>query len=354
MRPLFAVIAVVAMSLSSSAFSAENCTAGQRRLNDGEPCIPETLFNYLYCLSKSGGGKVEVTKKDDSSAAKGLEISVGGKGSGVIVKGEGNVGFKQTDANRVVKELSERIDPSLASKCESLSRPPATSPRSSAPTARTDLPSTKQAAPPASKAAYLERPGLYLGMPAKEFSRIYAGVDLDWSTSEGRRQAIFRTRMFGVTSEYTYTFSQSEALAEAIVSSNADYLLRTIEKTNRTDLLALARDEMESSCSEMSAHLSKLTQRYGAAIQGPTTRTLSEYNYPDKKFRICSVGCTIERSNASLKTARFKVSDSVFVSYEYTSWGKDWDLIRATTNSLDTLGTVTGRGCGSKLTFFSW
>lgn len=140
MRPQCFAVALVAMSLSSAVYSAESCTAGQRRLNDGEPCIPEMLFNYLYCLSKSGGGRVEVTKKDDSSAANGLEISVGGKGSGVIVKGEGNVGFKQTDANRVVKEISERIDPSLASKCESLSRPPSTSVVSSARTAKSNAP----------------------------------------------------------------------------------------------------------------------------------------------------------------------------------------------------------------------
>lgn len=109
---------------SESTHSAEVCEAGQRRLNDGEPCIPEVLFNYLYCLSKSGGGKVEIATKTDSSGTKAREISVGGKGSGVVVAGEGNLAVKQQDASRAVREISERIDPSLASKCESLARGP--------------------------------------------------------------------------------------------------------------------------------------------------------------------------------------------------------------------------------------
>ena len=50
-----------------------------------------------------------------------MEVTVDGKGSGVIFKGEGSVGFKEAEANRLVKEVSERIDPSLAARCQALS-----------------------------------------------------------------------------------------------------------------------------------------------------------------------------------------------------------------------------------------
>lgn len=117
------VLVFVAALVPTLSVAADTCAPGQRRLNNGEPCIPETLFNYLYCLSKSGGGKIEVASKGDSSTTKGLEVTVDGKGSGVILKGEGSAGFKQTEANRVAKEISERIDPSLAARCQTLSGP---------------------------------------------------------------------------------------------------------------------------------------------------------------------------------------------------------------------------------------
>ncbi|MFA5985280.1 MAG: hypothetical protein WC782_14790 [Methylococcaceae bacterium] len=123
------VLVLVAALVPTLSVAADTCAPGERRLNNGEPCIPETLFNYLYCLSKSGGGKIEVASKGDSSTTTGLEVTVGGKGSGVILKGEGNAGFKQTEANRVAKEISERIDPSLAARCQTLSGP-ATEPAS--------------------------------------------------------------------------------------------------------------------------------------------------------------------------------------------------------------------------------
>lgn len=114
--------ACAALGPASPLAAGETCTSGQRTLNPGEPCIPEVLFNYLYCLKNSGGGKFEVRNKEDVSGAKALEIGFQGKGSGVIVKGEGGVNFKQDDASRAVKELSEKVDPSLATKCESLAR----------------------------------------------------------------------------------------------------------------------------------------------------------------------------------------------------------------------------------------
>lgn len=119
MRILFLCLFLVSTSVMAA---GNSCNGGQRHLNAGEPCIPETLFNYLYCLEKSGGGKIELRSNTSTSNSKGLEVTVSGKGSGVIIQGEGAVGVKQSDAGQAAKQLNETLDPTLASKCESLAR----------------------------------------------------------------------------------------------------------------------------------------------------------------------------------------------------------------------------------------
>lgn len=122
MKYVLSLLVFLVLANTSNSYAADLCPASQRKLNEGEPCIPEVLFNYLYCLSKSGGGKVEIGAKTDMSDSKGREISVGGKGSGVVISAAGALSIKQQDATRAVREVSERIDPSLASKCESFAR----------------------------------------------------------------------------------------------------------------------------------------------------------------------------------------------------------------------------------------
>lgn len=98
---------------------AQSCPSGLRKLSNGEPCIPEQLFNYLYCLKQSGGGKIEVQEKSNNSATKKLEISVEGKAAGVILSGGGAAGFKKEDVQRSAKEFSQKLDPTLAERCQS-------------------------------------------------------------------------------------------------------------------------------------------------------------------------------------------------------------------------------------------
>jgi hypothetical protein len=77
----------------------------------------------LYCLSQSGGGRIEVVKKDDTTKSTGYEVNIGGKGSGVLIKGEGSGAFKSTETTRALKELSEKLDPSLTKNCKDLASP---------------------------------------------------------------------------------------------------------------------------------------------------------------------------------------------------------------------------------------
>ena len=157
------VLVFVAALIPTLSVAADTCAPGQRRLNNGEPCIPETLFNFLYCLSILGGGKVEIISKGDSSTTRVLEVNVSGKGSGVIFKGEGSGGSKQAEANRAVREVSERIDSSLAKRCQDLasSASPPTPPSAKSPrTSATDHSAPKV---PANVETCAGRPGYPLG-----------------------------------------------------------------------------------------------------------------------------------------------------------------------------------------------
>ena len=133
MKLLIQFFAIYCLICIQTVQAADVCRAGESRVKESEPCIPNHLRNYLYCLITSGGGKVEIIKKDDAAQTKNVEINLEGKGSGIVIKGEGSGGFKQAESNRAVKELSEKIDPSLAARCESLSKIAVSEPKKSKP-----------------------------------------------------------------------------------------------------------------------------------------------------------------------------------------------------------------------------
>lgn len=100
--------------------AAETCSRGYGTLNAGEPCIPQSLLNYLYCLGKSGGGKIEVVQSSENSANHSSEIAINGRGSGVVISGGVGGILKKADVVRVAKGIREKLDPSLVSNCKSL------------------------------------------------------------------------------------------------------------------------------------------------------------------------------------------------------------------------------------------
>lgn len=124
MRAVKSLLAVTSFLIPGLACAQAACASGQARLKDGDPCIPSHLVNYLYCLGGSGGGRVEVKKKEDASSSKQLEVTIGGKGSGVVIRGEGSGSVKNAEVTRVLKELDEKLDPSLTKNCKELASPP--------------------------------------------------------------------------------------------------------------------------------------------------------------------------------------------------------------------------------------
>ena len=117
---IFALIIILTASIQTLAQTG--CPKGEKRLRPTEECLPPVLFNYLYCLEKSGGGKIEVRKKENTENTRALEIGLAGSAGGVILKGAANTGYKKNDTDKAVREIEERIDPSLAAKCQAIAR----------------------------------------------------------------------------------------------------------------------------------------------------------------------------------------------------------------------------------------
>jgi len=100
--------------------AAETCSDGTNRLNPSEPCIPTALFNYLYCLQKSGGGNLEVHTKTLSNNKTALEIGVKGSASGVIIKGDAGTTYSKSDLAVAASEIEAKLDPTLVKTCKDL------------------------------------------------------------------------------------------------------------------------------------------------------------------------------------------------------------------------------------------
>ncbi|MGD0283680.1 MAG: hypothetical protein ABSB95_15115 [Dissulfurispiraceae bacterium] len=119
----FCLVFTYFLSGAGAALGTDVCPKGEKRLHPGEECIPAQLFNYLYCLEYSGGGKVEITRTGSTDDAKSLEIQLAGKGSGVILKGEGSGKFTKANTTKTTREIHEKLDPTLTANCKSLVNP---------------------------------------------------------------------------------------------------------------------------------------------------------------------------------------------------------------------------------------
>jgi hypothetical protein len=102
------------------AHAAETCQKEYGALNPGEPCIPKPLLNYLYCLNKSGEGKIEIVQHNDNSEKHLSEITIDGHMSGVFLHGGAGGSYKKEDGARVIKDIQEKMDTSLVSNCKYL------------------------------------------------------------------------------------------------------------------------------------------------------------------------------------------------------------------------------------------
>ncbi|MEB0060141.1 hypothetical protein [Variovorax sp. LG9.2] len=189
------VLTLFIFLFAADATNSQTCANGEKRLHAEDECIPQLLFNYLYCLQSSGGGKVEVIRKDGDENSPSSEINFSGKGSGVVIKGEGAVGFKHSDVTKATRELQEKLNPALADKCERianeiLSTPPPSSPTPKAPVANVApvAPVGRVAVNPLNNAApKLPEPHVQLETALNGFSCQVASYGNQWAEQNRKR-----------------------------------------------------------------------------------------------------------------------------------------------------------------------
>lgn len=123
MKPLNVLISAAAAVCAVNAASANDvCKSGERKVNVNAPCMPEKLVDYLECLQESGSGTVEFKSREGSDNSSSLQITFGGKASGVIVKRDAGGQYSRSEAAKATRELEAKLDPSLTARCESVIR----------------------------------------------------------------------------------------------------------------------------------------------------------------------------------------------------------------------------------------
>jgi len=111
------VVTLIFIPLSVAITDGAECPKGEKKLHNNEECIPVSLFNYLYCLEKSGSGRIEITRNSAKDNRNNLEVTLEGKGSGVVIKGSGAGKVTTSNSNKAALEIHEKLDPTLAKNC---------------------------------------------------------------------------------------------------------------------------------------------------------------------------------------------------------------------------------------------
>jgi hypothetical protein len=114
------LVITVTMFIAGSALAQTQCKSGEKRLNSADECIPMELFHYLYCLKKSGGGIIEVIRKEGNSTNYDLLIKGAGRGGGLVVKAEASGSLSNKTIKKATEDLQEKLDPSLAKQCNEI------------------------------------------------------------------------------------------------------------------------------------------------------------------------------------------------------------------------------------------
>ena len=140
MRRFFRYAPMLLLLFSIGASAQTPCPTGEKRLRPAEECIPVALFNYLYCLERSGGGRVEVVKRDETNKNKTYRIDLAGEGKGIIVAGSAKGGISASDSQKVINELKEVLDKSLVARCATFARPASKKPLTSKPASPASAP----------------------------------------------------------------------------------------------------------------------------------------------------------------------------------------------------------------------
>ena len=109
---------LIAASFMVTSACLADCKPGEKQLRAGEICIPAGMADYLYCLQNSGGGTVEIVHKGSDTQSNDLQITLGGKASGIVIRGDANGSVSNKSSKVATDELQAKLDPGLAGTCK--------------------------------------------------------------------------------------------------------------------------------------------------------------------------------------------------------------------------------------------
>ena len=121
MKQLNLIISIAAVLYASNVLADNACKQGEKRFELNAPCMPDRLVDYLYCLQKSGGGKVAFKSRAASDKSDSFEITFGEKPSGVIVQGYVSGASRSLEAANVTRDLEEKLRPDITASCKAIS-----------------------------------------------------------------------------------------------------------------------------------------------------------------------------------------------------------------------------------------
>lgn len=114
-------LALSALIQTAAAAEPSNCPAGAGTFADS-PCIPAKMVSFLYCVQRLGNGRVEIATRSEKLHQSVMDVSVNGGGAGLVLKLEGGVAYKKSDADHAIDEAVEKLDPRLSTFCKELAQ----------------------------------------------------------------------------------------------------------------------------------------------------------------------------------------------------------------------------------------
>jgi hypothetical protein len=114
-----ATIAIVASSataaLGAPAEDGARCPADMQMFEG--VCLSNRMIAYLKCLEKIGGGKLHVTKDEETSKPSSVTVELQGEGGTVLAKGSGKVKIDTRNDQKSIRKLDETLSPDAVTGC---------------------------------------------------------------------------------------------------------------------------------------------------------------------------------------------------------------------------------------------
>jgi hypothetical protein len=80
-------------------------------------CLSNRMIAYLKCLEKIDGGKLHITKDEETSKPSSVTVELQGEGGTVLAKGSGKVKIDTRNDQKSIRKLDETLSPDAVTGC---------------------------------------------------------------------------------------------------------------------------------------------------------------------------------------------------------------------------------------------